>query len=57
MGWFALTHGVLFRTNVQEGDETIVFPDEIVARRPLLAEHREILSNKAQEHSKEAYHE
>jgi hypothetical protein len=38
---------------VDEGDETILFPDEVVAMLKLLADHREVIYRKAQERTKE----
>ncbi len=49
------THtAILYITDVEEGDETILFPDEVVAMLKLLADHREIIYRKAQERNKEA---
>lgn len=49
------THmGILYITDVQEGDEMVLFPDEVVAMLKLLADHREIVYRKAQERNKEA---
>ena len=49
------THtGVLYINNADVGDEMILFPDEVVAMLKLLADHREIISRKAQERNKEA---
>ena len=48
------THtGILYISDVDEGDETILFPDEVVAMLKLLADHREIIYRKAQERNKE----
>jgi hypothetical protein len=49
------THtGILYINDVDEGDEMILFPDEVVAMLKLLADHRETVYRKAQEHNKEA---